>query len=38
MDRAQGRGRAVVKDDELRGMIFIHLGDHSDFVVKSAAR
>jgi hypothetical protein len=32
MDDAQGRGWAVVKDDELHGMIFFHQGDDSGFV------
>jgi hypothetical protein len=34
MDRAQGRGWAVVKGDELHGMIFFHGGDDSVFVEK----
>ncbi len=34
MDAAQGRGWAVVKDDELHGMIFFHGGDESEFVAK----
>jgi hypothetical protein len=34
MDGAQGRGWAVMKDDELRGMIFFHEGDDSAFVAK----
>jgi hypothetical protein len=34
MDPAQGRGWAVVKDDELHGMIFFHGGDDSEFVAK----
>jgi hypothetical protein len=34
MDPAQGRGWAVVKDDELHGMIFFHEGDDSEFVAK----
>src|SRR4051812_36314057 len=34
MDPAQGRGWAVVKGDELHGMIFFHGGDDSDFVAK----
>ncbi len=37
MDSAQGRGWAVVKDDELQGMIFFHCGDDSGFVAKRAA-
>ena len=36
MDPAQSRGWAVVKGDELRGMIFFHSGDESDFVAKRA--
>lgn len=36
MDPAQGRGWAKRKDDELHGMIFIHLGDESGFVAKRA--
>ena len=32
MDPAQGRGWAVVKGDELHGMIFFHQGDDSEFV------
>jgi hypothetical protein len=34
MDPAQGRGWAVRKDDELHGMIVMHLGDESGFVAK----
>jgi hypothetical protein len=34
MDPAQGRGWAVVKDDELHGMIFFHQGDDSESVAK----
>ena len=34
MDTAQGRGWAVVKGDELHGMIFFHGGDDSGFVAK----
>jgi hypothetical protein len=34
MDAAQGRGWAVIKDDELQGMIFFHGGDNSGFVAK----
>jgi hypothetical protein len=37
MDAAQGRGWAVVKGDELHGMIFFHNGDDSEFVAKKAA-
>jgi hypothetical protein len=36
MDPAQGRGWAVLEDDELHGTIFIHLGDESGFVAKRA--
>lgn len=36
MDPAQGRGRAVVKGDELHGMIFFHGGDDSEFVARRA--
>lgn len=32
MDAAQGRGWAVVKGNELHGMIFFHGGDDSEFV------
>src|SRR3954453_3954552 len=32
MDPAQGRGWAVVRGDELHGMIFFHGGDASGFV------
>ncbi len=34
MDPAQGRGWAIVKDDELHGMIFFHQGDESGFCAK----
>ena len=34
MDPAQGRCWAVVKGDELHGMIFFHGGDDSEFVAK----
>ena len=37
MDPAQGRGWAVVKNDELHGMIFFHDGDDSEFVAKKKA-
>jgi hypothetical protein len=33
-DPAQGRGWAVVTDDELHGIIFFHGGDGSEFVAK----
>jgi hypothetical protein len=36
MDAAQGRGWAVVRGDELHGMIFFHGGDDSEFVAKKA--
>lgn len=36
MEPAQGRGWAVVKGDELHGMIFFHGGDDSEFVAKKA--
>ena len=36
MDAAQGRGWAVLKGDELHGMIFLHGGDDSEFVAKRA--
>ncbi len=36
MNPAQGRGWAVVKGDELHGMIFFHEGDDSEFVAKRA--
>ena len=36
MDAAQGRGWAVVKGDELHGMIFFHGGDDSGFVARKA--
>ena len=36
MDPAQGRGWAVVEGDQLDGMIFIHLGDDSEFVAERA--
>ena len=34
LDPAQGRGWAKLQNDELHGMIFIHLGDESGFVAK----
>jgi len=37
MDPAQGRGWAVLKGDELHGMIFFHQGDDSEFVAKKTA-
>jgi len=36
MDHAEGRGWAVLKDDEMHGMIFFHEGDESGFVAKRA--
>jgi hypothetical protein len=38
MDAAQGRGWAVVKGDELHGMIFFHQGDDSEFVAKKTKK
>lgn len=38
MDPAQGRGWAVAEGDELRGMIFFHRGDESDFRAIRKAR
>ena len=38
MDAAQGRGWAVLKGDELHGMIFFHGGDDSEFVAKRATK
>jgi hypothetical protein len=35
MDPSQGRGWAMLKGDELHGMIFFHGGDDSEFVAKS---
>jgi hypothetical protein len=37
MDPAQGRGWAVVRGDELHGMIFFHGGDDFEFVAHRAA-
>ena len=34
MDPAQGRGWAILKGNELHGMIFFHQGDDSEFVAK----
>ncbi len=34
MDPAPGRGWALVKGDELHGMIFFHAGDDSELVAK----
>jgi hypothetical protein len=36
MDPALGRGWAVVRGDELHGMIFFHRGDESEFVARRA--
>jgi hypothetical protein len=36
MDLAQGRGWAVLENDELHGMIFFHGGDDSEFVARRA--
>lgn len=38
MDHAEGRGWAVLKGDELHGMIFFHEGDESGFVAKRAEK
>ena len=38
MDPAQGRGWAVMKGDELHGMIFFHGGDDSEFVAKKGGK
>ena len=38
MDAAKGSGWAVLKDDELHGMIFFHEGDYSAFMAKRAER
>ena len=37
MNPAQGRGWAIVKGDELHGMIFFHNGDDSEFVAKKGS-
>ena len=34
MDPAHGRGWAIVKGDEIHGMIFFHGGDYTEFVAK----
>lgn len=34
MHATQGRGWAVLNNDELSGMIFLHCGDSLEFVVK----
>lgn len=36
MDHAEGRGWAVLKGDELHGMIYFHEGDESGFVATKA--
>ena len=36
MDPAQGRGWALVKGEELHGMIYFHQGDDSEFVARRA--
>lgn len=38
MDPAQGRGWAVMKGNELHGMIFFHNCDDSEFVAKKKAK
>ncbi len=38
MDPALGRGWAIVKGDELHGMIFFHGGDDSESVAKKTAK
>ena len=38
MDPARGRGWAVIKGDELHGLIAIHHGDESAFVAKRKSR
>ena len=38
MDSVQGRGWAVLKGNELHGMIFFHRGDESGFVAKKSKR
>jgi hypothetical protein len=35
-DQMTGRGWAVLRGDELHGMIFIHQGDDSEFVARKA--
>ena len=34
MERANGRGWAIINGDELRGMIFFHDGDETEFVAR----
>ena len=36
MSEMTGRGWAKLEDDDLHGMIVIHLGDESDFMAKRA--
>ncbi len=36
MHPVQGRGWAIVKNDELHGMIFFHNGDDSEFIANKA--
>jgi hypothetical protein len=36
MTAMTGRGWAKLEDDDLHGMIFVHLGDESDLVAKRA--
>ncbi len=38
MDPVQGRGWAVVKGDQLHGMIFLLGGDDSEFVAKKKSK
>ena len=38
MDAAQGRGWAVLRGDELHGMIFFHCGDDSEFLAKRTSK
>jgi hypothetical protein len=38
MDAAQGRGWAVLRGEELHGMVFFHGGDDSEFVAKRAKK
>ena len=37
MSEMTGRGWAKLEDDDLHGLIVIHLGDESDFVAKRVA-
>ena len=36
MDDGNGRGWAVLRGDELHGMLYFHQGDESDFVARKA--